>query len=129
MEDREPTFEEIEEMAEGGSVPACAYIGNAYYYGWICEQDLEKALKYLTVAANGCVPLSQFTLGFMYSTGRGVEHPDLEEASKWFLAAGFQGVPEAMYDAGQILMKIGDKSTKERGKEWVRRAKEAGYPD
>ena len=46
MEDRKPTFEEIEEMAEGGSVPACAYIGNAYYYGWICEQDLEKALKY-----------------------------------------------------------------------------------
>ena len=66
-------------------------------------QDLDRALRYLTVASENGDAISQFTLGFMYLIGRGTER-DQDKALKWFLLAAEQGAPEAMYNVASLLL-------------------------
>ena len=115
------------EMAEGGNIQAAAYLGNQYYFGWgELEQDLEKALKFLTLAADGGDAMSQFLLGHMYGAGRGVER-DSDKAFQWFLKAAEQGVPEAMYNVARFLLLSSDAEKKAEGRQWMIRSANAGY--
>ena len=115
------------EMAESGNIEAAAFLGNEYYFGWNqLEQDLEKALKYLTIASEGGDAISQFLLGFMYGSGRGVER-NSDKAFEWFLKAAEQGVPEAMYNVARILLLSPDAEKQAEGKQWMIRSANAGY--
>ena len=115
------------EMADGGNIEAAAYLGNQYYFGWgELELDLEKALKFLTLAAEGGHAVSQFLLGHMYGAGRGVER-DSDIAFQWFLKASEQGIPEAMYNVGRFLLLSSDAEKKAEGKQWMIRSANAGY--
>ncbi len=115
------------EMAENGNIEAAAYLGNQYYFGWdVLEQDYSKALKFLTIAAEGGDAMSQFLLGYMYGAGRGVER-DSVKAFEWFLKAAEQGIPEAMYNVGGALLQSSDPEKKAEGRQWMIRSADAGY--
>ena len=115
------------EMAENGNIEAAAFLGNEYYFGWNeLEQDLEKALKFLTIASEGGDATSQFLLGFMYGSGRGVER-NSDKAFEWFLKAAEQGVPEAMYNVARFLLLSPDAEKQAEGKQWMIRSANAGY--
>ena len=126
----EPTMEEklnaVIELCEAGDPEACAFLGKEFYYGINVPQDLDRALRYLTVAAENGDAISQFTLGFMYLAGRGTER-DLEKALKWFLPAAEQGVPEAMYNAANLLLFKDKEKYKDEAKVWLKRSAKAGY--
>ena len=87
---------------------------------------LDRALRYLTVASESGDAISQFTLGFMYWSGRGTE-PDLDQAYKWFLQAAEQDVPEAMYNVAKILLTKDFEKNKDEAVRWLKRSANAGY--
>ncbi len=126
----EPTMEEklkaVIELCEEGDPEMCAFLGKEFYYGWNVPQDLDRALRYLTVAAENGDAISQFTLGFMYWSGRGTE-PDLDKALELFLKAAEQEVPEAMYNVAKILLTKDFEKNKGEAMRWLRRSTDAGY--
>jgi TPR repeat protein len=126
----EPTMEEklnaCIRLCEEGDPEMCAFLGKEFYYGWNVPQDLDRALRYLTVAAENGDAISQFTLGFMYWSGRGTE-PDLDKALELFLKAAEQEVPEAMYNVAKILLTKDFGKNKDEAKRWLRRSADAGY--
>ena len=104
----------------------CAFLGKEFYYGWNVPQDLDRALRYLTVASENGDAISQFTLGFMYWSGRGTD-PDQDQALKWFLLAAEQDVPEAMYNVAKIILTKDFENNKEEAIRWLRKSANAGY--
>lgn len=126
----EPEMEEklkaVIQLCEEGDPEMCAFLGKEFYYGWNIPQDLDRALRYLTVASENGDAISQFTLGFMYWSGRGTE-PDQDTALKWFLLAADQGIPEAMYNVAKILLTKDFKKNKKEAVEWLIKSSEAGY--
>ena len=126
----EPTMEEklkaVIELCEEGDPEMCAFLGKEFYYGMNVPQDLERALRYLTVASENGDAISQFTLGFMYLIGRGTER-DQEKALKWFLLAAKQGIPEAMYNVANLLLSKDKEMNKDEAISWLRRSANAGY--
>lgn len=126
----EPTMEEklraVIELCEEGDPEMCAFLGKEFYYGINVPQDLDRALRYLTVASESGDAISQFHLGFMYWSGRGVE-PDLDQAYKWFLLAAEQGIPEAMYNVAKILLTKDFVKNRDEAVRWLRHSANAGY--
>ena len=126
----EPTMEEklraVIELCEEGDPEMCAFLGKELYYGINVPQDLDRALRYLTVASESGDAISQFHLGFMYWSGRGVE-PDLDQAYRWFLLAAEQGIPEAMYNVAKILLTKDFVKNRDEAVRWLRRSANAGY--
>ena len=126
----EPTMEEklqaCIQLCEEGDPEMCAFLGKEFYYGWNIPQDLDRALRYLTVASESGEAISQFTLGFMYWSGRGTE-PDPDTALKWFRKAADQGVPEAMYNVAKILLSKDSEQNRDEAIRWLKRSSNAGY--
>ena len=126
----EPTMEEklnaVIELCEAGDPEMCAFLGKEFYYGINVPQDLDRALRYLTVASENGDAISQFTLGFMYWSGRGTE-PDLDKAFELFLKAAEQDIPEAMYNVAKILLKKDFEKNKDEAIRWLKRSANAGY--
>lgn len=126
----EPTMEEKLKaciaLCEEGDPEMCAFLGKEFYYGINIPQDLDRALRYLTVAAEDGDAISQFTLGFMYWSGRGTE-PDIDKAYELFLKAAEQEVPEAMYNVAKILLAKDFEKNKDEAIGWLRRSANAGY--
>ena len=126
----EPTMEEklqaCIELCEEGDPEMCAFLGKEFYYGWNVPQDLDRALRYLTVASENGDAISQFTLGFMYRSGRGTK-PDRDRALKLFLSAAEQGIPEAMYNVAKLLLAKDFEKNKDEALAWLRRSANAGY--
>ena len=126
----EPSMDEklkaVIELCEAGDPEMCAFLGKEFYYGWNVPQDLDRALRYLTVASENGDAISQFTLGFMYLIGRGTER-DQDKALKLFLQAAKQGVPEAMYNVANILLAKDNEKNKDEALEWLKRSANAGY--
>ena len=126
----EPTMEEklkaVIELCEEGDPEMCAFLGKEFYYGMNVPQDLDRDLRYLTVASENGDAISQFTLGFMYWSGRGTE-PDLDKAFELFLKAAEQDVPEAMYNVAKILLTKDYEKNKDEAIRWLKRSANAGY--
>lgn len=126
----EPSMEEklkkVIELCEAGDPETCAFLGKEFYFGFNIEQDLDRAFRYLNVAAKSGDALSQFLVGFMYWSGRGTE-PDIDKALEWFLPAAEQGIPEAMYNVAKILLTKDFEKNKEEAKKWLVRSSNAGY--
>lgn len=129
-ETMEPTMEEklnaCIELCEAGDPEMCAFLGKEFYYGWNVPQDLDRALRYLTVASENGDAISQFTLGFMYWSGRGTE-PDQDKALELFLQAAEQDVPEAMYNVAKILLAKDFEKNRDEAVGWLKRSANAGY--
>lgn len=126
----EPTMEEKLKaciaLCEEGDPKMCAFLGKEFYYGMNIPQDLDRAFRYLTVAAEDGDAISQFTLGFMYWSGRGTE-PDIDKAYELFHKAAEQEVPEAMYNVAKILLTKDFEKNKDEAIKWLQRSANAGY--
>ena len=126
----EPSMEEklqkVIQLCEEGDPEMCAFLGKEFYFGWNIPQDLDRAFRYLTTAAESGDALSQFLLGFMYWSGRGTE-PDQEKALQWFLPAAEQGIPEAMYNVAKILLDKDEEKNKKEAIQWLVKSSNAGY--
>ena len=126
----EPSFEEklgaLIGLCEEGDPEMCAFLGKEFYFGWNIEQDLDRAFRYLTTAADSGDAISQFLVGFMHWSGRGTE-PDEDKALERFLAASEQGVPEAMYNVAEILLNKDPEGNLEEARAWLIRSSNAGY--
>ena len=126
----EPSMEEklkaVIQLCEEGDPETCAFLGKEFYFGFNIEQDLDRALRYLTTAAESGDAMSQFLVGFMHWSGRGTE-PDEDKALRWFLPAAEQGIPEAMYNVAKILLSKDHEKNKDEAIGWLRRSANAGY--
>ena len=114
------------ELCEEGDPEMCAFLGKEFYYGMNVPQDLDRALRYMTVASDNGDAISQFTLGFMYWSGRGTE-PDIDKAYELFLKAAEQEIPEAMYNVAKILLTKDFEKNRDKAIGWLRRSLNAGY--
>lgn len=124
--DMQTKLNAVIELCEEGDPEMCAFLGKEFYFGWNVDQDLDRAFRYLTVAAKDGDAMSQFLLGFMYWSGRGTE-PDQDKALDWFLLASAQGVPEAMYNVAKILLAKDEEKNREEAINWLKRSAAAGY--
>ena len=61
-----PDIDKLMETAEQGSSDAQADLGCGYYFGNGVKQDYEKAVMWLTKAANQNHPEAQYVLSFCY---------------------------------------------------------------
>ena len=125
-EDMQTKLNAVIQRCEEGDPEMCAFLGKEFYFGWNIDQDLDRAFRYLTVAAKDGDAMSQFLLGFMYWSGRGTE-PDQDKALDWFLLASGQGVPEAMYNVAKILLDKDEVNNREEAIKWLKRSANAGY--
>ena len=114
------------ELCEEGDPEMCAFLGKEFYYGMNVPQDLDRALRYMTVASDNGDAISQFTLGFMYWSGRGTE-TDIDKAYELFLKAAEQEIPEAMYNVAKILLTKDFEKNRDKAIGWLRRSSNAGY--
>lgn len=125
-EEMQTKLNAVIQRCEEGDPEMCAFLGKEFYFGWNIDQDLDRAFRYLTVAAKDGDAMSQFLLGFMYWSGRGTE-PDQDKALEWFLLASEQGVPEAMYNVAKILLDKDEENNREEAINWLKRSANAGY--
>lgn len=124
--DMQTKLNAVIELCEEGDPEMCAFLGKEFYFGWNIEQDLDRAFRYLTTAADSGDAISQFLVGFMHWSGRGTE-PDEDKALERFLAASEQGVPEAMYNVAKILLNKDPEGNLEEARAWLIRSSNAGY--
>ena len=122
----EEKLQAVIELCEAGDPETCAFLGKEFYFGFNIEQDLYRALRYLTTAAESGDAMSQFLVGFMHWSGRGTD-PDEDKALQWFLPAAEQGIPEAMYNVAKILLSKNYEKNKDEAIEWLVRSANAGY--
>ena len=122
----EAKVQAIIELCEDGDPEACAFLGKEFYFGWNIGQDLDRALRYLTTAAESGDAISQFLVGFMHWSGRGTEQ-DEDKALSWFLLAAEQEVPEAMYNVAKILLHKDRENNLKEARNWLVRSANAGY--
>ena len=70
---------------------------------------------------------AQFSLGFMYASGKGVQQ-DYQEAVKWYQKAAVQGLAEAQYNVALMYSKGKDVVRDYRKAfKWFRKAAEQGF--
>ena len=122
----EEKLKKVIELCESGDPETCAFLGKEFYFGWNIDQDLDRASRYLGVAAESGDAISQFLLGFMYWSGRGTE-ADEDKALEWFRLAAEQEVPEAMYNVAKILLSKDAEGNRKEAIEWLVRSSNAGY--
>ncbi|MBR6018865.1 MAG: sel1 repeat family protein [Lachnospiraceae bacterium] len=125
-EDMQTKLNAVIQLCEEGDPEMCAFLGKEFYFGWNIDQDLDRAFRYLTVAAKDGDAMSQFLVGFMHWSGRGTEQ-DQDKALEWFLLASEQGVPEAMYNVAKILLDKDEEKNREEAINWLKRSANAGY--
>ena len=125
-EDMQTKLNAVIQLCEEGDPEMCAFLGKEFYFGWNIDQDLDRAYRYLNVAAEAGDAMSQFLFGFMNWSGRGTE-PDQDKALEWFLKASEQGFPEAMYNVAKILLDKDEEKNREEAINWLKRSANAGY--
>ena len=125
-EDMQTKLNAVIQLCEEGDPEMCAFLGKEFYFGMNVDQDLDRAFRYLNVAAKDGDAISQFLVGFMHWSGRGTE-PDQDKALEWFLLASEQGVPEAMYNVAKILLAKDEEKNREEAINWLKRSAVAGY--
>ena len=112
-------------LAEAGSVDAQCSVGSMYHLGFGVETDLDKAIKWYSLAGEQGHPVAQNNLGMIYRFREGCQ----EKAVKWYRLAAEQGFPFAqdalaeMYASG-----CGTKKDSVAAVKWYRLAAERGFP-
>lgn len=99
-----PTFRQLQQEAEGGSMQAQYDLGAAYYNGNGVARNPENGAKWLRKAAEQGHIAAQCDLGVMYQKGIGVEQ-DYKETLKWLGMAAEQGDAFAQHNLGSIYAK------------------------
>ena len=125
---------ELLPACEEGNQDAIYWMYYAYFYGIGVEEDLDKALEYLTIIADYGYPDMQYELGFLYndcdSLNKGWRSRK-HEAAHWLEKAAVQGNVEAMYMLGTIYdsCRWGIRHYQQRAFVWFKRAAELGHDE
>ncbi len=82
---------------ENGDAGAAFRLGEEYFDAKVVKRDVPKAVKYLTLGAEGGDDRAQQDLATMYDNGWGVT-ADVEKAAFWYLEAAKRGSPVAQYN-------------------------------
>jgi hypothetical protein len=99
-----PTFRQLLDEANGGSMQAQYALGGAYYNGSGVARNPEEGAKWLQKAAEQGHIAAQCDLGVMYQKGIGVEQ-DYQATMKWFRMAAEQGDALAQHNLGSLYAK------------------------
>lgn len=99
--------------------------GEKYY----ADKNYNDALYYYRRAAElGHAP-AQYSLGYMYENGKGVEY-DYEEAVKWYRKTAEQEYAPAQYNLGVMYScGMGVEEDNAEAVKWYRKAAQQGYTD
>ena len=79
-------------------------LGVIYYEGQYISRDINKAIHYLTLAADQNHPQAQYNLGFIYYKGQYISR-DINKAIHYLTLAANQNLPEAQYILGIVYFK------------------------
>jgi TPR repeat protein len=101
--DKKKWEKKTQERIEANDPAALSFRGYKYYE----EGDYDKALKYLTKAAELGYAAAHFKLGFMYFRGKGVEKDEEKVACYWVKAA-IGGHPQARHNLASYEAKNGN---------------------
>lgn len=96
------------EDAIRGDYLAQEMLGIQYLRGDGVPQDYKEAIKWFKLSAEQGGVYSQFSLGKIYSMGRGGIVRDYKEAIKWFKLSAEQGHIRAESELGDIYAEIGN---------------------
>jgi len=97
------TFDEVKELAEGGSRFHQSFLASMYESGVSgVPQDLKKAAEWYVTAAEDGDPERLYLVGRVYDQGIGVPQ-DLTEARKWYQDAAQKGYAAAAYGLGYLV--------------------------
>ena len=88
----------VEKKKDAG---AAFRLGEEYFDAKVVKRDMKKAVKYMTIGAEGGDPRAQMDLGTYYDKGWGVPH-DPKLAAKWYKASADNGKPDAQYNVGTM---------------------------
>ncbi len=91
----------IKQMADQGDPEATLKLAAFYRYGWVVQQDNEKADDLLEKAAEAGVPRAIYILGFSKLSGNGME-PDYQGAFKLLSKISSEN-EEAQYQVANML--------------------------
>lgn len=94
-------------------------LGIQYLKGDGVSQDYKEAIKWFKLSAEQGGVHSQFSLGKIYSMGKGGISPDYKEAIKWFKLSAEQGHSPAESELGDIYVEMGNY---QEAIEWYKRA-------
>lgn len=109
-----------------GNANAQQNLGIKYLLGEQVPQRTHKALDLITRAAGSGLRNSQLLLGQLYQSGyNGKIKIDLAQAEKWYLSAAKQGVTDAQYQLGLILLEKHNQTSKAQF--WIQQAAAAGH--
>jgi TPR repeat protein len=100
-----------ENAAAGGCVESCHQLGEMYYYDKGVEQDFERAVAEYRRAADEeegeegghAWGPAQYSLGYCYANGLGVEKDDVQ-ARAWYTKEALQGESDAFYYLGVMCL-------------------------
>lgn len=82
---------------ENGDAGAAFRLGEEYFDAKVVKRDVAKAVKYLTLGAEGGDDRAQQDLATMYDNGWGVT-ADVDKAAYWYLEAAKRGSAVAQYN-------------------------------
>jgi TPR repeat protein len=120
--------DELQKMAESGSLQAQVALATAYEFGDGVTKNISEAAKWLTMAANQGDAQAQFKIGSWYAQGK-VEKQDYGRAFAWSKLAADQGYIKAQNQLGLWYEKgIGVEQDYEQAFNWYRAAAQQGDP-
>lgn len=90
-------FLEVYEIADYDSAYLNGILGWMYATGTGVQQDYERAVMYLQVAAKEGDAIAAFNLGILYLNGQGLRQ-DYKQAIKYFQIAAQKDILEAQYN-------------------------------
>lgn len=117
-------FNQNVELSKKGDVFSSMLIASCYKDGVGVTKDVNKAIPYLTVAANkNCVP-AQLDLAMILLNAK-----KASEAAPWFKKGSDNGNIPCTFYYGKMLMEgLGVKADKKDGANYLLKAAEAGFP-
>lgn len=124
-------MERLLEDAEQGVLPALKILGDVYLDGFEendIEPDLDKAIEYYEMAAEGGMEDALMELGFIYCSGQYMK-PDYEKGIGYYQQAADMGNTTAMGNLGMsYLSGYGVEKNEKKGFEYFLKAAEGGHP-
>ena len=100
--DVEKGIEWLERSARSGCLEAMTYLGVHYELGWDgLPKDDKKGFEFHLMGAELGDAESQFSVGFCFQIGKGVEK-DMAKAAEWYEKAAAQGVGDAQFYLGEM---------------------------
>lgn len=103
-DDQKSAFEILRTLAELGHTASQAYLGLAYWIGFVVPQNHPVAAQWLRKAAEAGDGWSMQRLGVMLLDGDGIERNETE-AFRWFQLAANLGIDEAMNNVAMCLLR------------------------